>query len=236
MFASYPILKTSDVEVPGWWRSEAGRYPWIPRRYTHTIQYAQKLSQVGKHLWEYGSIPASPEEIGKWERFTDPRLLAKYILANFISACIRRPPNSRPFASLKTADIQLERAPNLTIIRLHAGGLGLEEPQPDKEQLQQSDDKDPGDLDIRLSSELQGDMCLWAWVYPAPCKRVTVLHLPPPSFSILGAAEPNTRSGADGTAGGNCKRVRIRPHSGIREAHVPHRGRYTHHGRYTEAT
>ena len=35
--------------------------------------------------------PVSPEEIEKWERFTDPRLLAKHILANFVNARIRRP-------------------------------------------------------------------------------------------------------------------------------------------------
>ena len=58
MFASYPILEASDVEVPGWWLPTKGRYPWIPRRHTHTIQYVRKLSQVGKSLREYGSIPA----------------------------------------------------------------------------------------------------------------------------------------------------------------------------------
>lgn len=139
-FAAYPILEVSDVEVPGWWQSRSGQTTWTPRRYTHTMQYAQRLSQINI-LNSNATIPVRPEEVGKWERFTDPQLLASHIVANFVNARFRRTPD-KPFVSVQAADFDFESPPSFTALRLResTGGLGVSEPQPNEEQMEQPHD------------------------------------------------------------------------------------------------
>lgn len=141
IFAACPILEASDVEVPGWWQSRSGQATWTPRRYTHTIQYAQRLSQTKNSMYTNATIPVAPEEVGKWERFTDPRLLASHIVANFVDVRFRRTPG-KPFVSVQAADFEFESPPSFTALRLRegTGGLGVSEPQHEDEQIEQPHD------------------------------------------------------------------------------------------------
>lgn len=87
------------------------------------------------------TIPVGSKEVGKWERFTDPQMLASHIVANFVNVRFRRM-LSKPFVSVQAADFDFESAAGFTVFRLHesTGDLGMSEPQPEEEQLEQPPD------------------------------------------------------------------------------------------------